>query len=89
MNRGAALLFPGQGAQFVGMGAALVQAHPPARELYHRASAILGYDLLQVCLEGPAEKLNSTRVSQPAVLVTSLAAAAQMTAELPREARPV
>ena len=47
---------------------------PKAKELFDQASEILGYDLLHVCTEGPAEKLNSTAVSQPAILVTSLAA---------------
>ena len=48
--------------------------HPAARDLFERASAILGYDLAAVCRSGPAEKLNTTAVSQPALLVTSLAA---------------
>jgi [acyl-carrier-protein] S-malonyltransferase len=48
--------------------------HPSALELFTRASAILGYDLAAICRQGPAEKLNATSVSQPAILVTSLAA---------------
>jgi len=48
--------------------------HPAATELFSRGSAILGYDLAAVCRQGPAEKLNATSVSQPAILVTSLAA---------------
>jgi [acyl-carrier-protein] S-malonyltransferase len=51
-----------------------VEACPEATELFARASAILGYDLLSVCRSGPAERLNTTAVSQPAILVTSLAA---------------
>jgi len=47
--------------------------HPAATELFSRGSAILGYDLAAVCRHGPAEKLNATSVSQPAILVTSLA----------------
>ena len=48
--------------------------HPAALELFTRASAILGYDLAAICRQGPAEKLNATSISQPAILVTSLAA---------------
>ncbi|MCE9631176.1 MAG: acyltransferase domain-containing protein [Planctomycetia bacterium] len=51
-----------------------VDAQPRAAELFSRASAILGYDLLAVCRSGPAQRLNTTAVSQPAILVTSLAA---------------
>ena len=67
------ILFPGQGAQFVGMGSKLLHL-PNIKELYESASEILQYDLLSLCLEGPPEKLNSTRYCQPAIVVTSLAA---------------
>jgi [acyl-carrier-protein] S-malonyltransferase len=69
-----AFLFPGQGAQWVGMGMRLAESVPAARAIYDEAASILGYDLAKVCFEGPAEVLNSTRVSQPALYVTSLAA---------------
>lgn len=69
-----ALVFPGQGAQAVGMAGDWVEACPAAAELFARASAILGWDLLAVARSGPAERLNTTAVSQPAILVTSLAA---------------
>src|SRR5690349_1253123 len=69
-----AFLFPGQGAQYVGMGAALAGSLPAAKALFDQATAILGYDLLDVCVNGPAERLNSTVVSQPAIFVASLAA---------------
>ena len=68
------VLFPGQGAQAVGMAGDWVEQSPAAAELFTRASALLGYDLLAVCRSGPAERLNTTAVSQPAILVTSLAA---------------
>lgn len=73
-----AFLFPGQGAQTVGMAGALCQSLPAARALFDSASAILGYDLLDVCVNGPAERLNATDVSQPAIFVASLAALEQL-----------
>jgi len=69
-----AILFPGQGAQHLGMGQAALVASPAAKILFGRASAILGYDLAEVCLHGPVERLNTTAVSQPAIFVASLAA---------------
>jgi [acyl-carrier-protein] S-malonyltransferase len=69
-----AFLFPGQGAQTVGMAGDLCAALPQARQLFTQASEQLGYDLLEVCVNGPAERLNSTVVSQPALFVASLAA---------------
>lgn len=68
-----AFLFPGQGAQTVGMGADIAQAYPVAATLFDRANDILGFDLKRICFEGPAEKLNSTTISQPAIFVTSAA----------------
>lgn len=69
-----AFLFPGQGAQSIGMAAPFVDVSPRAGELFDQASEILGYDLLSVCQNGPAERLDSTMVSQPALFVSSLAA---------------
>ncbi len=69
-----AFLFPGQGAQTVGMGRALVESLPAAKHLFDQAAEVLGYDLTETCFSGPAEKLNSTVISQPAIFVTSLAA---------------
>jgi [acyl-carrier-protein] S-malonyltransferase len=68
-----AFLFPGQGAQTVGMAKALCETLPAARSLFATAAQILGYDLLHVCVHGPAERLGSTAVSQPAIYVASLA----------------
>ncbi|HEY4262153.1 MAG TPA: acyltransferase domain-containing protein, partial [Schlesneria sp.] len=76
-------LFPGQGAQHVGMGKTIAERFPAARELYSRASEILGYDLAQLCFEGPAERLDATVISQPALFVTSMAALEMLKAEKP------
>ncbi|MBI4168850.1 MAG: ACP S-malonyltransferase [Acidobacteria bacterium] len=72
--RRAALVFPGQGSQKVGMGKALCEAYPEARAVYERADAALGFSLSRVCFEGPEENLRLTATTQPAVLTTSLAA---------------
>lgn len=71
---GHAILFPGQGAQYVGMAKDLALRSPLARAIFSKAEEILGFDLLQVCVDGPSEKLNSTAMSQPAIFVSSLAA---------------
>jgi [acyl-carrier-protein] S-malonyltransferase len=78
-----AFLFPGQGAQHVGMGQTLYDSLPAARALYDRAREVLGYDLAKICFEGPAEELDSTVYSQPALFVTSLAALEQLRANSP------
>lgn len=78
-----AFLFPGQGAQSVGMGRSMLESLPAARELFDRAASILGYDLAGVCLEGPAERLDATEFSQPALFVSSLAAVEKLRGEQP------
>jgi len=67
----AALIFPGQGSQFPGMGREFYDAFPAAREIFDEANRVLGYDLTKLCLEGPAEQLNLTRHTQPALLTVS------------------
>jgi len=68
-----ALVFPGQGAQFVGMGAALYEAFPEARAVFDRADEVLGLPLARTCFEGPAEVLDDTATTQPAIYTTSYA----------------
>ncbi len=68
------LVFPGQGSQSVGMGRALAETHPSIRSLYEEASSVLGYDIAALCFEGPADRLNLTEYTQPALLVSSIAA---------------
>eukprot|EP00554_Chaetoceros_debilis_P007200 CAMPEP_0194074216 /NCGR_PEP_ID=MMETSP0149-20130528/1396_1 /TAXON_ID=122233 /ORGANISM="Chaetoceros debilis, Strain MM31A-1" /LENGTH=320 /DNA_ID=CAMNT_0038754353 /DNA_START=134 /DNA_END=1096 /DNA_ORIENTATION=+ len=79
-------MFPGQGAQFVGMCGDLCKEVPAAKALFDDASEILGYDLLERCVEGPKELLDSTEVSQPAIFVASMAAVEKLRQEQGQEA---
>lgn len=78
-----AFLFPGQGAQHVGMGQKLIERFPDVRKRFDQAREILGYDLAELCQNGPAEKLDATIVSQPALFVCSLAALELLKADHP------
>lgn len=71
-----ALVFPGQGSQVVGMGKELYEQHDEAATIYRKASSELGWDMAELCFEGPQEKLNQTEYAQPALYVNSLAAMA-------------
>jgi [acyl-carrier-protein] S-malonyltransferase len=76
-----ALLFPGQGAQFLGMGKGLLERSTIARNLFSHASDILGYDLAQLCVDGPESDLHLTKYSQPALFVHSMAALGDFAAQ--------
>jgi len=69
----AAFIFPGQGAQVVGMGKDLYDNYPRAREIFDKANAVLKFDLKKLCFEGPQEELSTTSNSQPAILAASIA----------------
>jgi [acyl-carrier-protein] S-malonyltransferase len=68
-----AFLFPGQGAQYVGMAKDIHDSRPEVKELYLRANEILGCDLAKICFEGPAEILVQTQYTQPAIFTHSVA----------------
>jgi len=68
-----AFVFPGQGSQSIGMVSALAKVSPVIAATFAEASAVLGYDLWQLCQEGPAESLNSTERTQPAMLTAGVA----------------
>lgn len=69
-----ALVFPGQGAQYVGMGIELAQRHPAARHVLDQADEVLGFALSDIIANGPEDELTRTDVSQPAILVVSVMA---------------
>ena len=68
-----ALLFPGQGAQYVGMGKELAEQYPEARAIFEEADDALGFSLGRLCFEGPEEELMLTINTQPAIVAVSLA----------------
>lgn len=67
-----AYIFPGQGAQFSGMGQELYNSNPQAKELFERANEILGFRITDIMFEGSAEELQATKVTQPAVFLHSV-----------------
>jgi [acyl-carrier-protein] S-malonyltransferase len=66
-----AYIFPGQGAQFTGMGLDLYEASSKAKELFHQANELLGFDITKIMFEGTAEELKETKVTQPAIFLHS------------------
>ena len=67
-----AYVFPGQGAQFVGMGKDLYETHPQAKELFEKANEILGFRITDIMFAGTDEELKQTKVTQPAVFLHSV-----------------
>ena len=70
-----AFVFPGQGAQFPGMGKDLYESNPKAKELFDKANEILGFEITKIMFEGTAEELKQTKVTQPAVFLHSVISA--------------
>jgi len=68
-----ALLFPGQGAQYVGMGRSFYEAYPIARQIFEQADDILKINLSKIIFDGPESTLTETKIAQPAIFVTSYA----------------
>src|SRR5207245_4428185 len=68
-----AFVFPGQGAQYAGMGKQLAAAFAPARDAFRRADEVLGFPLSRLCWDGSDEELRRTDITQPAILATSMA----------------
>jgi [acyl-carrier-protein] S-malonyltransferase len=68
------IVFPGQGAQYVGMGKELIENYQVARDVFEQADGALGFSLKKLCLEGPEDELKLTYHTQPALLTTSIAA---------------
>lgn len=66
-------VYPGQGSQAVGMGVAVAEAFPEAADIFRRASGLAGYDILQLCAEGPSDKLSRTLYTQPALFTVEAA----------------
>ena len=78
-----ALLFAGQGAQFVGMGKDLAEAFPEAESWFDRANQTLGYDLAKICFEGPEAELTKTEHAQPGIFLVSWAALEMLKQRVP------
>ena len=67
-----AYIFPGQGAQFSGMGLDLYENSPEAQELFEKANKILGFQITDIMFKGTAEQLKETKVTQPAIFLHSV-----------------
>jgi [acyl-carrier-protein] S-malonyltransferase len=80
-KRRVGLLFPGQGAQYIGMGKDLYENYPEAKAVFDLAASILDFDILNMCFNGPQEDLQRTRYAQSAIFIVSMAAFAVFKSE--------
>lgn len=74
MSQDAVFMFPGQGAQYIGMGKELYHSFPEAKDVFDKANAVLKFDITKLCFEGPKDELTNTANSQVAILTHSIAA---------------
>ncbi|MCA6380030.1 MAG: ACP S-malonyltransferase [Cytophagales bacterium] len=78
-----AFIFPGQGAQFTGMGKDIYEANPKAKALFDSADRILGFDISRIMFSGSADELKQTNVTQPAIFIHSVAIALSQDTQFP------
>ncbi|NOS56375.1 MAG: ACP S-malonyltransferase [Cyclobacteriaceae bacterium] len=78
-----AFIFPGQGAQFTGMGKDIYEANPKAKALFDSADRILGFDISRIMFSGSADELRQTNVTQPAIFIHSVAIALSQDTQFP------
>src|ERR1700737_2938740 len=81
-----ALIFPGQGSQFVGMGRSLAERYTQAQRIFDEADRALEFPLSRLCFEGPEDELKLTENTQPALLTVSVAALMALREAAPKDA---